>query len=633
MLVARHLCNLLPSQVRTRVLDDHAFVSQYGRMMSTILTIGGIFLVDQVELFAAARRLLAGKGNQALKDVSDRKISLVLDQDAVSLKGANEQGQDVSVALPDLVVLSPNHDHRTQALKRMVDSFGPASRDFSSLQLMAEGRELTDEEFADLIGERSNGFAAHKTKIEVAHQGDRIQVADIIPDSLHYYEQFCGPNPSLLLPEEYLGVTLPAYRQQLLRRNLVTGLEICLLGALRDDLMPAAWTSNISDDDMWKALEAIDTRANPFASLGVLDIAIIRQHDSRYEALASKVIVELGNATLLRPDGVDCYEILPLFAQLTLDRINVMEGGTLRQPFWKRLCAWMHSGLLAQSTLHISIKHDVLREWVANNRDRAGTYAQIMDLRREPMYWAGEVRPSYLREEIIGRLVVLMLRHQSSGRRVPHSEIIEAAMARLTSAGSPLGWAMPGPLEGHIRPADRDNRNLSDVDIADLQEELSKDPFGVIWSKLAYFSQYFDLGDKILAQVGQAITTATFDHEVIEGKERPTRLFNTTLIAAAHRNKDLANSIATIALKQAPLATTGKAAISLLQIILVASAAFEIEEEWSAWVSEHLAGLAYSLPAGESTKTLHDHLVAIRMVLPISLPVCSQAQSVCSAAT
>ena len=43
ILIARHLCDLLPSQVRTRVLGDHAFVSQYGRMTRTIITVGKVF--------------------------------------------------------------------------------------------------------------------------------------------------------------------------------------------------------------------------------------------------------------------------------------------------------------------------------------------------------------------------------------------------------------------------------------------------------------------------------------------------------------------------------------------------------------------------------------------------------------
>jgi hypothetical protein len=396
--------------------------------------------------------------------------------------------------------------------------------------------------------------------------------------------------------------------------------------------MPAAWTSHVSDDDMWQALQSIDTRANPFVALGVLDIAITRQHDSRYESLASEIIVELGKDKLLRPDGVDYYEILSLFAQLTLDRINVLEGGTLRQPFWKRLSAWMHSGLLVQSILNISIKLDALREWVNNNRDVAGIYAQMVDLRREPMYRAGEFSQSCLREEVIGRLAVLRTRHQAAGRLVPNSDVIDAAMAKLAKEGSPLGWAMPGPLDGHIRPSERSNRSLSDADTEYVLRQLSEDPSGSIWSKLAYFSQCFVLGGKVLAQACQACVTANFDHELVKGREHLGRLFDVCLIAASHRSKELANSIATIAIRRAPSALTGEAAVALLQIILFASAAFENEGEWVAWTSDHLDRVANTLPCGEATKNFYEHLVEVGKVLPISSAVTSRAESVAAAA-
>lgn len=633
ILIARHLCELLPKQIQARVLGDHAFVSQYGRLFRTALTIGGRVSVDQHELVAAARRLLGGQGNQKLKDISGSQLSVMLDHGTVVLKVVGQKDQEQLIALPDLSVLSPSLEQRVQALKRMVDSFGPAAPDFSALETAAEDRELTDEEVVDLLEERSTGFAAYKVRIEMAHRADRVEVDDIVPDSLRYYELYCGPDPRLLPPEEYLSVVLSTYRQQLLQRNLLKGLEICLLGAHRDDLMPAAWTSHVSDDDMWQAVQAIDTRANPFAALGVLDIAITRQHDSRYMTLASQTVVELGKNQLLRPDGMDSYEILPLFAQLTLDRINMMEGGALKAPFWKRLCAWMHAGLLLQSTLDISINLDAFRGWVHNNLHMAGTYAQMIDLRREPMYRAGEFSRSFLREEIIGRLVVLRARHQAAGRLVPNSDVIDAAMAQLAKEGSPLGWAMPGPLDRHIRPSERSNRSLSDADMEYVLRQLSEDPSGSIWSKLAYFSQCFNLGEKVLEQACRACTTANFDHELVEGEERPTRLFDMGLIAAAHRNKDLANSIAAIALKRASLASTENDAMAVFQIMLLASAAFENEEEWFTWTSDQLDRLAYNLPVGEATETLREHLAEIRKVLPISSAFTSRAEAIAAAAT
>lgn len=632
ILMARHLCELLPSQIQTRLFGDHAFVSQYGRLSRTVLTIGGRVSIDQHELIAATRRLLAGQANQKLKDIAGNQLAVMLDHSTVVLKVGEGADPEKQIALADLAVLSPSFDQRVQALKRMIDSFGPTAPDFSALITAAENRELTDEEITDLLEERSAGFASYKVAIEMAHMGDQVEPDDIMPDSLRYYELYCGPDPHLLAPEEFLSSVLPTYRQRLLQRNLLKGLEICLLGALRDDLMPAAWTSHVSDDDMWQTLQSIDTRANPFAALGVLDIAITRQHDSRYELLASEIIVELGKDTLLRPDGVDCYEILPLFARLTLERINALEGGALRQPFWKRLCAWMHSGLLVQSTLNISIKLDALREWVNNNRNIASTYAHMVDLRREPMYWAGEFGRSCLREEVIGRLVVLRIRHQAAGRLVPNGDVIDAAMAKIANEGSPLGWGMPGPLDGHIRPSERSNRNLSDADTEYVLRQLSEDPSGSIWSRLAYFSQCFDLGEKVLEQACQACVPANYDHDLVKGREHLGRLFDVCLIAASHRSKELANSIAAIAVGRAPSAVTGEAAIALFQIILLASAAFENEGEWAAWTSAHLDHLANTLPCGEATMTFYEHLVEVRKVLPIGLAVTSRAEAVAAAA-
>ncbi len=631
-LIARHLCDLLPSQLQARVLGDHAFISQYGPLSRTIVTIGAGISIDQLELLAAVRRVLAGKGNQSVNDVSARQLLVTADRHTVTLKGVEQKELNQIADLPDLMVLSPNRDHRMFALNRVIDNLGPTTPDFSALQMAAEERELTDAEIADLLEEISTGLEAHRARIALAHTSDQIQLDDIVPDSLAYFERFCGPNPRNAIPEEYLTGILPAYRRQLLGRNIARGLEICLLGALRDDLMPAAWTGEINDDDIWKALETIDTRANPFMLLGVLDIAITRQHDERYKTLAAETMRKLVQEQLPRPDGVDCYEILPLFAQLVLDRINVLEDGALCEPFWKRMCAWMHAGLLMQSTLHIQIKLEALRGWVHSNRDMAGTYAQMIDLHREPMYRAGEISHSLLREEIIGRLVILRVRHQAAGRSVPHSEDVDAAMTRLASKGSPLGWAMPGPLDGHRRPADQKGRALSETDVSHVMKELSKDPYGAIWSKLAYFSQCFDLGEKILERACEASASTALDVEQSERENKLGRLFDICLIAAAHRNKDLARSISAAALARAPRAVDGSSAMSILHILLLASAAFEHEDEWSSWIGEQLVGLAYNLPSGEATRVLREHLNEIKRVLPISSPVCSRADAVASAA-
>lgn len=631
-LIARHLCNLLPSRVKRQVLGDLAFVSQYGPLTQTIITFSAGSSMDQGELFTAIRRALARNENQKVKDIEGNDVFVVFEDDTVFLKKMVEKDLRTLAPLSEFLILSPDKGTRILAINKLLDWLGPTAPDFSVLLMAAEEREINDAETGDILEEMSNGFEAHRTRIATAHKGGQLQLDDIVPDSLSYFERFCGPNPRGISPEEYLTKVLPSYRKQLLNRNLGRGLEICLLGALRDDLLPAAWTDNVPDDEMWNALEAIDMEGNLFGLLGKLDIAINRQHDERYKALADEIMSNLLKEQLLRPDGVDCYELLPLFSQLVLDRINVIEGGALCKPFWKRMCAWMHAGILMQSTVHKQIKLEALREWVLSNRNVAGTYAQMADLRHEPMYRASVISPSSLREEIIGRLVMLRDRRQATGFPVPHSEKVAEAMTRLSSRGSPLGWARPGPLDGHRRPGEQKGRTLSETDVTYILEELSREPFGSIWSKLAYFSQCFDLGEKILLRTCEASAGAALEIEQLEGQTQPDRLFDICLVAIAHRNTDLARSISVIALARAPHAQSGENALAILHILLLASAAFEREDEWSSWIEEQLAGLAHRLPQGEATRTLLEHMDHIKRVLPLERSICSRAEAILSSA-
>ena len=162
-------------------------------------------------------------------------------------------------------------------------------------------------------------------------------------------------------------------------------------------------------------------------------------------------------------------------------------------------------------------------------------------------------------------------------------------------------------------------------------EQLSRDPYGTIWSKLAYFSQCLDLGNKILERACEASAKLALNAEISEKEGKVGRLLDVSIVAAAQRNKDLARSISTTALARAPHAASTSDAIAILEVLLLSSAAFESEAEWGTWIEEQLASFAYRLPQGEATRALFDHLKEIKKVLPISLSIGSRAEAIASA--
>ena len=136
------------------------------------------------------------------------------------------------------------------------------------------------------------------------------------------------------------------------------------------------------------------------------------------------------------------------------------------------------AGRLSRRALHnVSVSTlESLREWARQNQTPAGVYAKMLDLRHEPMYRAAEMSRRALREEIIGRLVLVRERHKTAGRLVSGSDSIDAAVSRLAEESLPLSWMLPGPLDGHHRPAETGTRRLPEDDIERAAEELVSNP-------------------------------------------------------------------------------------------------------------------------------------------------------------
>jgi hypothetical protein len=554
---------------------------------------------------------------------------LKCDQGRVLLESPSKGRQ---VQLDELMLFSPNQEERTRTLRHFIVHLGPTAPDFSALLAKAVEGELSDEEISEIFAERASGVAALQSRTAVAFNTNQATLENLVPDSLTYFERFCGPNPGDVEHEEYFRRVLPQYRKGLLRRDLVRGLDICLQGALRDDLMPGAWTEHVSDNELWDALTACGPWRDPFVLLGALDIALSRQHDERYRGFAEEAVKKLVQEEFPRPDGIDTYELLPLFAKLVLNRINTLEGGALRPPCWKRMCAWMQAGFLLRVTQHFRLELENLRERAWENQTWAGMYAKMLDLRHEPMYRAAEISRQALREEIIGRLILVRERHKTAGRIVPGSDDINEAVSRLAKHGSPLGFMLPGPLDGHRRPAETGVNRLSEDDVKGVEKVLANNPIAPVLSTLAYFSQHFDLGERLLTRMREAIARITFVSEEMNLDEHIGGLTDAALVACAQRDVELASSIASTVVAMAHSARSELDTSRILQALLLASAALQNEAEWAIWLERQLAEVAIRLSAGEASKTFFAHLQELKKVLRLDLGIHIRAEALASAA-
>ena len=60
---------------------------------------------------------------------------------------------------------------------------------------------------------------------------------------------------------------------------------------------------------------------------------------------------------------------------------------------------------------------------------------------------------------------------------------------------------MPGPLDGHCRPAETGRNRLSEDDREKFAEAFANDPDASSLSTLAYLSPRYDLGEELLVRM------------------------------------------------------------------------------------------------------------------------------------
>jgi hypothetical protein len=263
-LFAEYLCNLQPLHIRNKLLQDQTFGTRFGLMSRTVITLGGDLQIDQQKLVAAARQALADQRAVSLMDVTGHEVVVQAEQGQVFLESPSKGKR---YRLDDLMILSPHQEERTRALRHLIDHLGPTAPDFSTLLTKAVEYELSDGEIGELFAERANSVPALQARAAAAFNTNQVTLENLVPDSFAYFERFCGPTLGDTEHEEYFRIVLPQYRKDLIHRDLVRGLDICLQGALRDDLMPSAWTEHLNDNELWEALEACDPWRDPFVLL------------------------------------------------------------------------------------------------------------------------------------------------------------------------------------------------------------------------------------------------------------------------------------------------------------------------------------------------------------------------------
>ena len=594
-----------------------------------------VAIVDQ-ELFAAARHVFSVSEAKSVRTTAGNEISLDVDPEdgnvVMEFPGAASGNRR---KISDLAILSPDSHARVTALRGMLERFGPTAPDMSRLLSDLESREPDESELSEVFREAAVGVAAVQGNLlwKVSH-GQPIGTLDVLPQDIVYFQNFAGPQPETRDPDQYICDTLIPYRMALLDRDLRRGLDICCLGALRDDLCPGQWIVRLDDDAVWEALSDCGADGSPISLLGALDVALYRQNDPRFREFATQAVAKLCSECFVQQQDIDFYRLLWIFTRFAFNRINLLQNGSKQPGFWKRMCAWMQAQFIARalSRAPAAVAMDSLEEWSMSSMALVGAYAELVDGREEPMLLLSERLPSGdLRCEVLGRLVALRSRHASEGRQIPQSNEIDRAVERTQERGNWLKCLFPGPLEGHRRPVAPVSEELAEI----LNSAMPDISLSASWHMIANASHLNSLGESELGAARGALTRVPNFGDEGEKQDILLSLEVASIVARTSRDTALADAIADAVTRVSARASNENDIWLILVICLQAAAAFREHDAWFDWLERRLASIASNLPGppNRSVRIYLEHLDAMETILPVDSWFHRRARSIASAGT
>lgn len=166
----------------------------------------------------------------------------------------------------------------------------------------------------------------------------------------------------------------------------------------------------------------------------------------------------------------------------------------------------------------------------------------------------------------------------------------------------------------------------------DSKDRLVTLPADRLLTSMVNLSQLFHFDEETRSLLRETISKPSLESDGIGPEERLSRLAHAGVVAAAGRDRELAQALAGAVLVLAPSLQEDSSVRLAVHGLLVASAAFKEEDAWAVWLREQLSRLAGLLPAGKASSRLYHELQELREVTKLDLGITSRAEALASAA-
>ena len=621
----RILLRKLPPLIQERILKNPEFQEDVGISgLVAPFDIAGRILIG--DLLDTVRKVYATQEEQVVQNLDRDEVRIRLVKGRAAVTHVGDKAYSEPSTRFEFSLLSLDAQTRLEGFREISHQCGVTRLTSSYWASIIESRPLSNSEIVQIDEIIMGGVPNCISIIQNGISNRTVTQDDLIPSLAEYFTNLCGPLPGDMSVDEYIRGPLKNHRQVLVAKNILDGMSLLLPGYLRADASAVPLLSRFSDDEIWNAVERLQEQTDPFTLLGLLEISLTRRTTKQeFEVLAGKLSGKLCEETLLRRDNSDVYDFFPALVKTSLHHLRRIDGMMTQPPYWHRLCAFTHAGLLTRLMDGRGFDPDEMTRWLESATRLSDVLADILALRSEPAWHFGHMTRDHIQAEIIGRLKELEISQEAQGRQLPNRELLNERIKEFTARAI---WPFrPGPLEGNIRPMNRKTKRvLPDEDVAALIAKLNDTPGEFPWAGVERLSSVFFLPDELRDNLTKSLKTIELSGGTFV--ERANLLAIVGLIASSHKDQGMAEAIVERLFQELEreLEEEHEAQQTFLTL-LIASTAVD-DDEWIEWLRDKLYRLALIVPQ-KHLKHFGTLIDELKILLPISQWRFGQVEALC----
>lgn len=626
-LLAKETLSLISPSIRRTLLDEPAFLKEYGIRIDAFLKIGDTGISIQCsELFKSTQAILSGKLEDELTDINGQKWVLKIISGEEELPKIAIFFHNQYLVLPVLAALSPEKSIRLRFLDETSCEVNLPSSDIGTWRGILMERPLDNNEIDEFHNEFSDTPIEKARTIGNEIINGQINISTLVPNSRTYFERLVGTYDGSISIRDYAISNGGEIFNQLSKWQPYEGFLCSLLLASHSSMTSEINVDQMTGEEIVKAFDFLDKYGDRISQMGAIEIGLrILPSMPEIEPYLVRLIKQIRDDDVNnKVSGFRLLSALFIFVDGELSHTHLL---STKPPFYRRLASLSQAALICRQFINRSIDTiDQFSNWAFNMRAEQFFMQSLADMRIEPCWYPDLATALQFKVDFIGRILIAAKNYEHNIRDDELRDLVFSTKpGSLSSLDIAIYSLFPGPLDGinasHITMP-------NDMATAIKVQLESKDVGPSSFIALVNSTLIYNVNVDQAELAAKVVKLGGYRFANIENKAQLLTILNgLASVAAIARSRTLADELKILVRNYMRDGQYILSTEEAMVICLTSAASCYDFKEWLKFVGDWITELAFSNLKNDDGNVLHSRLLRLCHAVPELWHYCGRADA------